>query len=77
MFGELKSRAVIWGMGRGEGQTGWECDPHRTLERSARQMKGSLIKDQALVIRRRGGRGKKGVVAWGMGKQEEKQFGEG
>lgn len=73
VLGELKSLALIWG----EGQTGWGCYAHRTLERSARQMEGSLIRDQALVIRRQGGRGRKGVVPWGTGKQEEKQFGEG
>ena len=36
-----------------------------------------MIRDKALVIRRRGGRGRKRVVPWGMGKQKEKQFGEG
>ena len=36
-----------------------------------------MIRDKALVIRRWGGRGRERVVPWGMGKQKEKQFGEG
>lgn len=41
------SLAVLWGVGWvGAHREG--CCPHRTLERSAKQMVGSLIRDQAL-----------------------------
>lgn len=52
MFGELKVRKSGCNVecGRGEGQMRRECCPHWTLERSAMQMVGSLIRDQALGV---------------------------
>ena len=34
-----------------------------------------MIRNQALVIRRQGGRGRKGVVPWGTGKQRRSNLG--
>lgn len=41
------------------------CCPHRTLERSAKQMAGSLIRDQALVMGEWVGEGRRHSVLGG------------